>query len=124
MVALREVESMRSRTNHLSRAERRSLWLAYGVAGKVVAEPDQARALARRQIDRMRPVARGQARQWLAEWERLLDGPTEDLLRTMTDTSPLGRELRQNSPFAGLLDQGERARVLASWRRFDPGDRE
>jgi excisionase family DNA binding protein len=123
-VLRRDIESIRSRTDRLNRAERRSLWLAYAVAGKVVADPDRARALAREQINRMRPVARGQARQWLAEWERLLDGPTEDLLRTLIDTSPVGRELRQNSPFAGLLDQDERAQVLASWRQFDHGDPE
>ncbi len=120
----RDIESLRSRTDHMNRAERRSLWLAYAVAGKVVAEPERSRELARRQIDRMRPIARGQARQWLAEWERLLDGPTDDLLRTLTDTSPLARELRQNSPFAGLLHEDERTQVLASWRRFDQGHRQ
>ena len=122
-VRRRDVESLGARTEHLTRPERRSLWLAYAVAGKVAADPEHARQLARRQIDRMRPIARGQARQWLVEWERLLDGPTEDLLRTLTDTSPFARELRQNSPFAGLLPSDERTQVLASWRRFDQGDR-
>jgi len=121
-VLRRDIEAIRTRADRLSREERRSLWLAFAVAGKIVAEPGPALKLAAVQIDGMRQVARGQARDWLDEWERLLDGPIEELLRTLTDPSPHGRELRQNSPFAGLLDVDEREQVLASWRASDHGD--
>lgn len=121
-VSRRDVEALRTRTDRWSREERRSLWLAHAVAGKIVSDPELAREKARVQVGRMRKSARGQALDWLDEWERLLDGPIGELLRKLLDPSPLGRELRQNSPFAGLLTVDERKRVLASWRAFDNGD--
>jgi biopolymer transport protein ExbB/TolQ len=104
-----------------ARDQRRSLWLAYAVAARIVTDPNAAVASARTNLERMRTAARGQARKWLDEWERLLDGPIEDLLDNLTSRSPKGRELRQNSPFAGLLDGEERAEVLAAWRRHTTG---
>lgn len=116
-----DVEAIRARTDRLTRDDRRSLWLAHAVAGRIVADPDAAVASAREQLERMRPQARGQAREWLSEWERLLEGPVLRLLGQLTDSSLRGRELRQNSPFAGLLDEAERAEALAAWRRHENG---
>ena len=64
----------------------------------------------------MRRTSRGQPRRWLEEWDQLLDGPLERLLSVLTSLSPRARELRQNSPFAGLLLEGERKQVLLAWR--------
>ena len=111
-----DVDALRERTGRLTREERRSLWLAYATAGRIVRDPDQAVMLARENLDRMRLVARGQARRWLDEWEQLLAGPLERLLLELTSPSPKGRELRQNSPFAGLLEDDERRVVLEAWR--------
>lgn len=116
-----DVEAIRSRTEKLSRDQRRSLWLAYAVAGKIVADPEGTTAAAREQLRRMRGQARGQARAWLDEWERLLDGPTWDLLDALTGRSLRSRELRQNTPFAGVLSVDERDRVLAGWKRQEQG---
>lgn len=121
-VSRRDIEALRTRTDRLSPEERRSLWLAHAVAGKVVADPALAREKAFAQVGRMRRSARGNALDWLDEWERLLDGPIEELLRSLTDPSPHGRELRQNSPFAGLLTVDDREQALTSWRAFDSGD--
>lgn len=98
------------------------MWLAYGVAGKLTLDPQSAIEIARVQIGRMRKAARGQALDVLDEWERLLAGPVDELLRSLVDASPRGRELRQNSPFAGVLDGDERERLLTSWRAHDRGD--
>lgn len=111
-----DVEAIRTRTQRLTRDQRRSLWLAYAVAAQVVEDPDRALAAARLNLGRMRAAARGQAKRWLDEWEALLDGPVEELLDNLTSRSPKGRELRQNSPFAGLLTEHERARVLSAWQ--------
>ena len=120
-VRRRDVEAIRTRTQRLTRDQRRSLWLAYAVAAQIVTDPDAASASARTNLERMRTAARGQVRRWLDEWERLLDGPIEDLLDHLTSRSPKGRELRQNSPFSGLLDAEQRAEVLAAWRRHASG---
>ena len=48
------------------------------------------------------------------EWERLLEGPLTELLTALTSPSPRSRELRQNNPFAGVLSEEERRRVLGA----------
>jgi len=45
-------------------------------------------------------------------WEQLLDCPLADIRRALVDESPEADDLRQNSPFAGLLSEPERRRIL------------
>lgn len=116
------VEAVKTRTDRLSRDERRSLWLAYVVAGKICIAPGKTVAAAREQLDRMRPSARGQAKKWLDEWARLLDGPVDRILAAITDRSLRGRELRQNTPFAGALSPEERQIALDEWSAHDVGN--
>ena len=40
---------------------------------------------------------------YAAEWERVLRGPIRSVRRAITEDNPRGRDLRQNSPFAGML---------------------
>jgi hypothetical protein len=58
---------------------------------------------------------RGSARVWLDEWDKLLEGPISRTLETLTSRTQRARELRQNSPFAGVLTDQEResAAVMA-----------
>src|SRR6266540_5160063 len=112
-----DVEALRSRTQRLTRDQLRSLWVNQAIAGKLVADPAGVLGRARTNLARLRLLhTRGQAASWLAEWERILDGPVEGVLEALTSTSPRSRELRQNSPFAGLLSDEERARVLTAFR--------
>ena len=98
----------------------RSLLFGYAVAGRVVADPVGTLALARENLRRMREnAARGAALRWFDEWERLLDGPLLELLEALTSPSPLSRELRQNTPFAGVLSEDERHRVREVFRQLD-----
>jgi excisionase family DNA binding protein len=112
-VRRRDVEQLRARGRRLTRDQLRSLLLAHAVAGRIVMDPDGTLELARRNLERMRASAtRGSTRIWLDEWARLLDGPLPDLLSALTSISPRSRELRQNTPFAGVLTEDERQRVL------------
>jgi hypothetical protein len=72
---------------------------------------------AQRNLEGMRKSARGRAQSWLDEWGRLLIRPVPALLGAMTSRSPYGRDLRQNSPFSGVLSEAERAEVLGAWQR-------
>lgn len=45
-------------------------------------------------------------------WEGLLEGPLPDIRKVLEDESERARDLRQNSPFAGVLSESER-RVIA-----------
>jgi excisionase family DNA binding protein len=111
-----DVEAIRQRTERLTRDQQRSLWLAYAVAGRIVSDPPAARATAHQNLVNMRGATRGSATRWLAEWGTLIAGPVEQLLAAYTSRDLRGRELRQNSPFAGLLSDEERAEVLNQWR--------
>ena len=113
-----DVETLRTRTQRLTRDQLRSLWLGHAVAGALVRDPETVLALARRNLQRMREVsARGQGAGWLDQWQRLLDGPVEGVLEALTSRSPRSRELRQNSPFAGVLDAEERLKVLEAYSK-------
>lgn len=111
-----DIEAIRTRSERLTRDQRRSLWLAYATAGKIATDPAKALRTARKNLATMRTATRGEARRWLDEWDRLLDGPLEKLLDVYTSRSLRGRELRQNSPFAGILSAAERERALQAWQ--------
>jgi len=112
-----DVETLRTRTQRLTRDQRRSLWIGHAAAGKLVADPDAVLDRARQNLTKLQQThTRGQGARWLAEWERILNGPIEGVLDALTSTSPRARELRQNSPFAGLLTERERTEVLDAFR--------
>ena len=113
----RDVEMLRNRSLQLSRDQRRSLWLNTAVAGRLVADPAGVLNAASRNLEAMQTVhTRGQAAHWLAEWSKVLEGPTERVLEVLTSPTPWAREMRQNSPFSGVLSEDERTQVLLAFR--------
>jgi hypothetical protein len=50
------------------------------------------------------------------EWESVLDRPLREIKRVLTSDDPRAHDLRQNSPFAGLLTEPERRRILEEIR--------
>ena len=111
-----DIEELRARTARLTRDQQRSLWLGYAVAGKLVSNPEGVLATGRANLGKLQERSpRGRGRHWLEEWDRLLSGPTEEILEALTSRSPWTRELRQNSPFAGVLSDAERQEVLATF---------
>ncbi|WP_457253670.1 helix-turn-helix domain-containing protein [Pedococcus sp. P5_B7] len=120
----RDVEALRNRTLRPSRDQRRSQWLNMAVAGKLVAEPDQVLALARENLERLqRKHSRGQGAYWLSQWQEVLEGPVDQVLNVLTSPTPWAREMRQNSPFAGVLSDEERTKVLEAFRDTDRSSR-
>ena len=106
----------------LTRDQFKALWLHRAVAGRLVADPDAVLTRARVNLDRLRQVhPGGMAAMWLARWQAILDQGAEAVLETLTSSAPDAVELRQNSPFAGVLKETERRAVLnsfsSSWRR-------
>ena len=78
--------------------------MSHAVAARLVADPPRVLDQARRNLEAMlASSARGSARVWLQKWQELLQGPVEGILEALTSRSPKSRELRQNSPFAGVL---------------------
>lgn len=115
-VSRADVETIKARSQRLNKDQRRSLWLAYAIAGIVAESPADAMRLARKNLKKMRKTSSGQTNRWLDEWERLLSGPVERVLEQLVSRASKGREMRQNSPFANLLTDSERQKILAAWR--------
>jgi hypothetical protein len=49
-------------------------------------------------------------------WERLMEQPAADVRRAIGEDTPAARELRQTSPFAGMLSEPERRAILEQVR--------
>ena len=102
----------RSRTK-MTRDQRRSLWLAYAVAGRIVEDPEFAVAQANAWLS-----GSLRSNRWTREWQELLGGDIDGVLAALTSPSLRSRELRQNSPFGALLGDDERMRVLDAFVRL------
>ena len=98
----------------MTRDQLRALWLHRAVAARVAADP--ARVLAQAKVTANNLLARDpDGAPWLRQWLALLDRGPEAVMRTLVSTDPLARELRANSPFAGVLSTSEREAILTSF---------
>ena len=95
----------------------RSLWLHRAVAGRLAADPEGVMSdRAQSNLGRARMI-HPRSRSTIEAWEAILRDP-EQVMDTLTATDEQSHELRQNTPFAGVLDEGERTRILeafAAW---------
>jgi len=90
-----------------SRAERRSLAYHRALAQRLRRPMvDDARRLLWQWRDRGRIDER-----YATQWEAVLDRPIGEVRRMIGEDSQQGRDLRQNSPFAGMLSEAERRRI-------------
>lgn len=66
---------------------------------------------ARVQLNRWRSEGKIDER-YAARWERVLSRPIDRIARAISQDSQTARDLRQNSPFTGVLSEPDRRRVL------------
>jgi hypothetical protein len=52
----------------------------------------------------------------LREWQKLVDGPMDLLLSTLENTDECATQLRQSSPFCGILTPEERTQILQEYQ--------
>src|SRR5665213_724170 len=117
-VSRADLEELSARTQRLTRDQLCSLWLGTAIAGELVRDPARVLELAHRNLAQLQAVhTRGEGARWLAQWDTILRGPIDLVLETLTSRTPRARELRQNSPFAGVLTETERAEILAAFQR-------
>ena len=100
----------------MTREERRSLHLHRAIARRLERSPEEVLARARDTLSLMRSK-HPEAGQLFREWEVILDRPVSELVTALIDPSSHGRELRQVTPFAGVLTAEERTEVYQSFRR-------
>lgn len=96
--------------------ERRSLALSEAVSRRLLEDPESVIARARRNLKRMRAAATHE-HAWLAMWSALLDLGPSYVAAVLVSKDPLARDLRQSSPFAGVLTDAERTEVVRGVRR-------
>jgi excisionase family DNA binding protein len=111
------------REGNLTRDQERSLWLHRAVLAELVEDPEGVLARVRGNLQRLRAQhpSRSMTGRWLGLWQEVLDSGVDAVADVLTSQGPAALELRQNSPFAGVISEAVRSRVLASfvrhWRR-------
>ncbi|WP_420618032.1 helix-turn-helix domain-containing protein [Candidatus Poriferisocius sp.] len=101
-------------TAPLTRDQARSLALHGAIARELRAQGGEFLEIARRNISRMRSL-NPHASPLLDEWERIIEGTADQIVARMLDPSEHGRDLRQVTPFAGVLSPAQRAAAYESF---------
>jgi transcriptional regulator with XRE-family HTH domain len=118
-VEVRLVPAGRGATRR-ARRERRSLAVAAATAAAVERDVERAHRLAVKNLSRSEQVVGDNvAQQWIAEWRAVLDRGPKAVRATLLDPSPHGHDMRQMTPFAGLLTEVERNAAFAVADAFD-----
>lgn len=103
----------------LTREDRRSLYLHAVISARIAAEPEATIAHARRNLKTMTAATQGGAMPLLREWRQILNGGVNRVLEVLADPSEHARDLRQVTPFAGVLTTEERQEVYRSFRESE-----
>ena len=99
----------------MTREEARSLALHRAIVSALHASPERVRSLAADNLVVMRRT-NPNAAPLLDEWAHILDMSDQEIASRALDPSEHGRELRQVSPFAGVLNAAQRAAVYRAFR--------
>ena len=86
------------------------------IASRISSDPSLLE-VARNNIRRWRELARGRKKEpyYLSAWEKELEKGVEHVLSFMVDDSEYATQLRQSSPFAGIISQRERIQFFREW---------
>ena len=105
----------------MTHEERKQLWMHQAMLTHLLTRPDEVIERARENIRRWSSMHRpdGKTVEYLREWESVLDQGIEAVVEAVLSTSPRARELRNSSPFAGVLDETERAQALRTFHRVN-----
>lgn len=109
-VVQRLLEKAKTSRPRLERREERvSYELHRAVAEKVIEDPQPVLSQARDNLQKMLAKTRDEySSGWVHEWESLVGGDVVTLVERMLRPDVRGIDLRQMSPFAGVLTQDER----------------
>ena len=99
----------------LTREERRSLAYHQVIAERLLWNPRHVLEKARKNLKQLQAL-HPHASYLLSLWAAWLDLPPTRLTDQIMGTSELAQDMRQVSPFSGLLSAAERRRVLAGFR--------
>jgi len=103
----------------LTREQEKSLWLHRALLANLLSDPEGVIVKASANVARWERVHRadGITAGYLREWRSILSAGVDDIAETATSTAAHACELRQNTPFAGVLSDETRMQVLRSFGR-------
>ncbi|HWJ66932.1 MAG TPA: helix-turn-helix domain-containing protein [Nocardioides sp.] len=115
-IPLREVSRILGPS--LTREQEKSLWLHRALMTPLLTAPEEVIDRALDNITRWKSEHRadGMTVRYLSDWEQILSEGLDAVLETIVSPSPEACELRQNTPFAGILDDTTRAQVLRTFK--------
>ena len=105
------VPASSSANGDLTREDRRSLALHRFIAARLAGDPRAVSRKAVRNLKVMRRGDDGSAAPWLEEWDRLLRGPVSAVIEVLVSHDQRARDLRQVTPFVGVLSDEERRAI-------------
>jgi transcriptional regulator with XRE-family HTH domain len=100
----------------LTREDRRSLAFHQAIVDVINRNPQAALEKARSNLLKLRHQ-HPNAAVLLDRWAVWLSLPPGELIEEILSLSPMAREMRQVSPFSGLLSAAQRARILRDFRQ-------
>ena len=103
----------------MTREDRRSLALHEAIAQRLIEDPVPVLKRARKTLDLMMERHPGAAPLLIA-WDAILYRPVSEIEDVLLDPRPKARDLRQVTPFAGVLTPAERAEI---YRHFAVSER-
>lgn len=106
-------------TPRWTRVEEKSLAIHRLIAARILQDPTPTLRKARANLAKLRSADRGNSARWLDEWDGLLARPTDEIVTAMLARTQHGIDLRQMTPFAGVLTDAERRKALRSVPRTD-----
>ena len=97
-----------------TRVEEKSLAIHRRIAARLLEDPDRTIKKARRNLALLRSADRGQSARLLDDWNDLLGRPTDEIVTAMLARTQHAIDLRQMTPFAGVITDAERIKALQS----------
>lgn len=104
---------MTTTSNH-AMIDRRSLAFANVIADRIINDPG-AIARARATLKRWMTTCSPGVRTTLLEWQAILDGPVDGVIRLLRSTDERATRLRQSNPFTGVLSNRERNAIIKQY---------
>jgi transcriptional regulator with XRE-family HTH domain len=100
----------------LTREDQRSLAFHQAMVEILRKDPVPILIRAKRNVEKLAKMHPG-AHMLFDQWKYWLTLPLEDLVSKMLDPLPEAREMRQVSPFSGVLRAKQRTRILRQFRK-------
>ena len=97
-----------------TRVEEKSLAVHRSIAARLLQDPPSTLKKARGNLAKLRSADRGNSTRWLDEWDDLLDQSSDEIATAMLARTQHAIDLRQMTPFAGVLTDTERRKALRS----------